>query len=128
MNDAENLPGILVIGHGSPRREANEGFLALVERIGLRLGVPGVAPAFFSLARPNIQDQVAELASRGIRRILVMPYFLYAGQHVTHDIPGMLAECRDWFPEIELELLPTLENDLGVEDVVVERLAAQLPG
>jgi precorrin-8X/cobalt-precorrin-8 methylmutase len=87
-----------------------------------------VAPAFFSLARPNIQDQVAELASRGIRRILVMPYFLYAGQHVTHDIPGMLAECRDWFPEIELELLPTLENDLGVEDVVVERLAAQLPG
>ena len=122
MNDTNEPMGILVISHGSPRREVNAGFVAMVQRIGLRLGAPNVLPAFFSIARPNIQDQVAELASRGVRRIAFMPYFLYAGQHVSQDIPTMLTECGEWFPNVTMELLPTLENDPAVEDVVVERL------
>ena len=114
--------GILVLSHGSPREEANQGFVAMVERIASRLGAADVLPAFFSIARPDIQDRVAELAGRGIRHIVVMPYFLYTGQHVSHDIPALLAECRRQFPEVTLDLLPTLENDPAVEDVVVERL------
>jgi precorrin-8X/cobalt-precorrin-8 methylmutase len=84
--------------------------------------VGDVLPAFFSIVRPNIQDQVAALASRGLRRILLMPYFLYSGQHVAVDIPAQLAECREQFPQVTIELLPTLENDPALEDVVVERL------
>lgn len=122
MNDMANAAGILVIGHGSPRAEANQGFVALVDRVASRLGTTQVLPAFFSIARPNIQDQVAELVSRGLRRVVLMPYFLYSGQHVTVDIPTLLAECRRLFPEIALELLPTLENEPTLEDMVVERL------
>jgi precorrin-8X/cobalt-precorrin-8 methylmutase len=51
-----------------------------------------------------------------------MPYFLYSGQHVTVDLPGIVADCRRQFPTMELELLPTLENEPGLEDLVVERL------
>ena len=120
MNDSP--VGILVISHGSPREEANRGFVAMVGRIASRLDASDVLPAFFSIARPNIQDRVAELADRGIRHIVLMPYFLYTGQHVSHDIPALLAQCRERFPGITLELLPTLENDPAVEDVVVERL------
>ena len=69
---------------------------------------------------------MAELAARGVRRIAIVPYFLYAGQHVTHDIPALLAECRQRFPQIAIEVLPTLENDPAIEDLVVERLAASL--
>ena len=58
-----------------------------------------------------------------------MPYFLYTGQHVTHDIPELLEQCRQQFPAIALEVLPTLENDPALEDLVVERLtAAGRPG
>jgi precorrin-8X/cobalt-precorrin-8 methylmutase len=120
--------GILVISHGSPRHEVNEGFAAMVRRIAARLGAGEVLPAFFSIVRPNIQDQVAELASRGIRRIVLLPYFLYTGQHVRQDIPTLLVECREWFPDVTLELLPTLENDPAVEDVVVDRLAPLVGG
>ena len=119
--------GILVISHGSPREEANRGFVAMVGRIASRLQASDILPAFFSIARPNIHDRVAELADRGIRHIVLMPYFLYTGQHVTHDIPAMLAECRERFPGVTLELLPTLENDPAVEDVVVERLTPWAP-
>lgn len=122
MNAAANSTGILVISHGSPRAEANQGFVAMVERLATRLAAVDVLPAFFSIARPNIFDQVAVLASRGLQHILLMPYFLYSGQHVTVDIPALLEECRQRFPHLALQLLPTLENDPALEDLLVERL------
>ena len=94
----------------------------MVGRIAARLGMSNVLPAFFALVRPNIQDQVAELASRGVDRVVIMPYFLFQGQHVNLDIPNILIQCREWFPRVTLELMPTLENDPAVESIVVERL------
>ena len=124
MNEITPPCGILILSHGSPRAEANQGFAAMVGRVAARLQNADILPAFFSIARPDIPDQVAALASRGLKRILLMPYFLYSGQHVTVDIPALLAKCRERFPHVELELLPTLENDPALEDVVVERLTA----
>ena len=122
MNDPTGPTGILIVSHGSPRAEANERFRALVGRIAARLGAENVLPAFFSIARPSIADRVAELAAGGVTRIVLLPYFLSTGQHVTHDIPALVEQCRRQFPAIVLEVLPTLENDPALEDVVVERL------
>ena len=122
MSNAADVTGILIISHGSPRAEANQGFEAMVARVASRLQGAEIAPAFFSIARPDIPDQVVALASRGVRRILLMPYFLYSGQHVTVDIPALLDECRRQCPQVALELLPTLENDPSLEDLLVERL------
>ena len=116
--------GLLIVCHGSPSRVANDGFIALVARIAARLAMNHVLPAFFALVRPNIPDQIAELASRGVNRILLMPYFLFQGQHVGVDIPNILAQCHEWFPDVSMEMLPTLENDPAVETVVVERLTS----
>ena len=115
--------GLLIVCHGSPLRAANEGFVAMVRRVAARLGTDNVLPAFYTLVRPNLQDQVAELASRGVDRVVVMPYFLFQGQHVSEDIPKILAQCQEWFPGVRLELMETLENDPAVETLVVERIA-----
>jgi precorrin-8X/cobalt-precorrin-8 methylmutase len=115
--------GVLIISHGSPRAEANQGFERLVARVASRLVPADVLPAFFSIVRPDIPDQVAEMVSRGVRRILLLPYFLYSGQHVTVDIPALLDQCRSRFPDVVLEVLPNLENDPVLEDLLVERLA-----
>jgi precorrin-8X/cobalt-precorrin-8 methylmutase len=123
MSQAVGPVAILLISHGSPRTEANAGFTALVQRIAARLGSAAILPTFFSIVHPDIPDQVALLASQGVRRILLMPYFLFSGQHITADIPEIMRQCRQQHPNVELELLPTLENDPAVEDVVVERLS-----
>ena len=116
--------GILIVSHGSPRAETNRRFEALVARIAARLGSADVLTTFFSIARPNIPDQVAVLAGRGVRRIVLMPHFLGEGQHVTKDIPELLEVCRRSFPDVTLEVLPTLESEPALEDLVVDRLLA----
>jgi precorrin-8X/cobalt-precorrin-8 methylmutase len=114
----------LIVSHGSPRAEANRRFEALVARIAARLGSPDVLATFFSIARPNIPDQVAVLAARGVRRIVLMPYFLGEGQHVSKDIPELLDVCRRSFPDVVLDVLPTLEDEPALEDLVTDRLLA----
>ena len=69
-----------------------------VRRHGRRIAAPagrGKHPAGVLLHRPaEHPDRVAELAARGVRRIVLLPYFLYTGQHVTRDIPALLDQCR----------------------------------
>ncbi|MGA2032956.1 MAG: precorrin-8X methylmutase [Thermoguttaceae bacterium] len=121
MNIAEPS-GMLLISHGSPRGEVNQSFSELAGRIASRLGAE-VLPAFFSIARPNIPEQVELLVARGVRRVVLMPYFLGSGQHVTVDIPALLKQCKSRYPDVRFELLPTLENEPALEDVIVDRLA-----
>ena len=118
--------GLLMVGHGSPSARANEAFIAIVARVAGRLGVP-VLPTFFSIARPSIEDQVARLAGEGVEHIVLMPYFLYTGQHVSKDIPVVLSQCREKFPRVSIDVLPTLEGEAGLVEVVVERLLPYVP-
>ncbi len=115
-------PAVLIVGHGSPREIANQGFIALVGRIARRLEGSLVMPAFFSIARPSIEDQVAVLVAKGVQKITLMPYFLYTGQHVSKDIPALLDNCRKANPGLELDVLATLEGEAALEDIVVDRL------
>lgn len=118
--------GVLLISHGSPRDEANNAFTDLTAKVAARLNTDNVLPAFFSIKRPGIMDQVTKLAEQGIRRIIMMPYFLGNGQHVRADIPAQIAQCTDKYPEIEFEFLPTLQGEPGVEDILTERLMPYL--
>jgi precorrin-8X/cobalt-precorrin-8 methylmutase len=81
-----------------------------------------VLPTFFSLAQPDIECQVALLAGQGVRRIILFPYFLYSGQHVTKDIPVLLEHCRQKYPGVTIEVLPSMEGEVALEDIVADRL------
>ena len=114
--------GMIVLGHGSRRREVGEAFTAMVGRVARRVDGATVLPAFFSLGEPTLADQVGVLAGEGCSRIVIMQYFLYNGVHIEQDIPAMIADLRGTHPGLEFVVLPTLENDPAMERLVAERL------
>ena len=116
--------GMIVLGHGSRRREVSLQFTAMVERVAREVSGAPVLPAFFSLGEPTLADQVRALVLQGCDRIVVMQYFLYNGVHIEQDIPEMIAALREEFPGIEFVLQPTLQDDPALERLVVERLLA----
>lgn len=118
---------ILIVSHGSPNQTANGAFLSMVGRLGKRLGGLEIFPAFMSLAEPTIQQQLSALADQGAEKVIVMPYFLFDGQHVSEDIPCMLDDFRRGRPEMLIEFLPSLQNSPALEDIVTERLASYVP-
>lgn len=55
-----------------------------------------------------------------------MQYFLYNGVHIEQDIPDMIAELQREFPEVEFVLQPTLQDDPALEQLIVDRLSADI--
>ena len=53
------------------------------------------------LARPSIADAVAKCAAAGAKRVVVAPYFLSRGRHITEDIPALVASAQAEHPGIE---------------------------
>ena len=81
--------GIVVVDHGSRRAQANDAFLALVERFAAHAGFAIVEPAHMELAAPTIDDAFARAVGRGATEIVVHPCFLLPGRHWNEDIPRL---------------------------------------
>lgn len=114
--------GMIVLGHGSRRRQVGRAFEAMVGKVAAMVPEGPVLPAFFSLGEPTLAQQVGSLIGQGCTRIVIMQYFLYNGVHIEQDIPAMVAALRDQHPGVEFVLLPTLENDPAMERLVAARL------
>ncbi len=117
---------LLVVAHGSRRAASNEEVKAMVDRLRVVQGdrFAGIEAAFLELAEPSIEDGLASLAERGARHIVVMPYFLAAGSHVSQDIPEILDAFRAGHPGIRLTLKPHIGSSDGMGRLVLEIAAA----
>lgn len=111
---------LCIIAHGSRRAASNEEVRRLGQRVAaLRMpGVDHVEVAFLELADPSIPEGLRRCAARGAREIIVFPYFLAAGTHVTQDIPAAIAEFRRERPDIAVRLTP----HLGASDTLPQAI------
>jgi precorrin-8X/cobalt-precorrin-8 methylmutase len=125
MNDSRNA--IVVIGHGSRSPEAKLEFLEVTSGLAARLPHAHVLPAFMELAEPSFETAVAEAVAAGATRILVVPCFLFYGNHIKKDIPELVGETRTKFPGVEFTLARHLGPDPRIEDVLAARIDALLP-
>jgi len=70
---------------------------------GRRRGAP-TDVAFLEFARPTIEDAVAELAARGIQRIVCQPAMLLGAGHVKNDVPRLLKSASRCWPDLEISM------------------------
>lgn len=115
---AEGGTGVVVLGHGSRAPAALEVLNWVAERLAERLRMPVVA-ASLQFNKPSLEDSCRELAAAGARRVVVAPYFLFTGNHMMQDIPGILEQLREELPATEF----ILAEALGADDLMVEVLA-----
>ena len=114
--------GVLVVGHGSRRREANDDVRnaarAIAERGGFRL----VEPAFLELEHPNIRESFARLVERGAQEVIVHPYFLSPGRHTRGDVPVEVQAAAAEHPGISVSISEPLSGHSLVIAASVERI------
>jgi precorrin-8X/cobalt-precorrin-8 methylmutase len=121
---------IVLIGHGSPRKDANR--IDVVGSLLHRIMHPGcrggcVKVAYLQFAEPGIAEAIDACVREGARKIIVHPFFLSAGMHVTADIPAMLDEARGRHPGVEFVYTEPLGIHEKLAHVVIERIRAAAP-
>jgi precorrin-8X/cobalt-precorrin-8 methylmutase len=118
---------ILLLGHGSPKKDANN-----LERVGKMLhGMMHagctedcVKIAYLQFAEPGIMDAIKGCVEQGAKKVILHPFFLSAGQHVTKDIPGMIAVARDLYPDVKFIYTEPLGVHEKLAHIVLERISA----
>ena len=118
------MKALLIIAHGSRRKESNEEVRELAHRIAKNSGdaFASVTSAFLEISSPQVDSAIADLAEEGVTDITVFPYFLAAGMHVANDIPRLIDEERENFPTIEFKILPHLGALEGISTLILNHI------
>lgn len=113
---------LLVVAHGSRRAESNDEVRQLTDTLRGVLAdeYHRVECAFLELAQPLIPQGIDACVAEGAGEVVVLPYFLSAGRHVTQDIPNIIATSQARHPAIRLRLAPYLGQAVSLVTSLAE--------
>ena len=117
------MKSLVIVAHGSRRPESNREVIELAKQIEtLSEGTfASVRCAFIQFGGPPFHPQIDELVVQGARTIVIVPFFISSGSHVSEDIPKLLQEAGDRHPTIQFVLLPHLAKIDGIVQLILEK-------
>jgi len=92
---------VIILGHGSRSTGSETAVKAVVAEM-LKAGHAIVEHAFLQYVPPTPQEALEHCISQKADRIVIVPFFLQAGAHVTKDIPELVARARKSHPGVEI--------------------------
>ena len=111
---------VVLVGRGSSDPDANAEH-AKVSRLLLEgRGLAGVEPAFISLAEPGVPAALERARLLGAKRIVVLPYFLFAGILPTRTRD----QAEAWaarHPELDVRCADVIGASVPLADLVLAR-------
>ncbi|MFQ5561171.1 MAG: sirohydrochlorin chelatase [Nitrospinota bacterium] len=113
---------VLLMGHGSRAEKANNELREVAKGVFNRGSFDIVEAAFLQLTGPSIEEGVKKCAEGGAKKVYMVPYFLYIGIHVSHDLPEIIGKLRTEYPGIQFILTGHLGVHDRMADVVLERI------
>lgn len=113
---------VLLIAHGSRRAEANHDLVVVADQLRAQGRYSIVVPSFLELAEPSIPDGARQCVEAGADHVLMMPYFLSAGSHVTRDLERFRTESAAEFPSVTFDLCPPLGLHPLMLEIINDRL------
>jgi len=122
MNERAKETAVVLIAHGSRRDEANQDLRNLVSRLRQTGKAAIIEPAFLELAEPDIDFAVKLCLEQGARRVLLIPYFLSMGVHLTRDLSNALECLTKNHPEIDFRLGQSLGPSPLLDQLVCQRI------
>ncbi|RAN93102.1 Sirohydrochlorin cobaltochelatase [Micromonospora saelicesensis] len=118
---------VALIGRGSTDPDANAEVAKVARLLWEGRGYAGVEPGFISLASPSVPAVLERLRRLGARRIVVAPYFLFAGV-LPDRIVAQSAEFAAAHPDLDVRVAEVIGDCDALADLVLERYAEALGG
>ena len=117
---------VVVAAHGSRAPAANVAHQGVVDALAAVVDLP-VAPAYLELAEPSIPTAIDRAIASGATTVLVLPYFLHPGRHLTDDLPQIVQEASERHPAVAVELLGSFGSEPGLLEILVAQVNAAVP-
>lgn len=112
--------GIIILGHGSKLKQANQTILKVIRTIRKRRRNDRIEPAYLQLSKPALHTSVKKLVGNGYKKIIIVPFFLFAGNHVSRDIPKIIAKEASLYKEIKFVYARNIGQDPRISGIVLD--------
>lgn len=117
---------ILMMAHGSRISNANDAAREVAAMVQEMTGFEIFEVSFRELHEPNIQQGIDACVAKGAERILLMPYFLFMGAHVQHDLPEEIEMAKKRHPGLIMEMGGHLGVHRKLAEIEAERIGEAL--
>lgn len=127
MIDLNNLPqdaGVMICGHGSRAKIAEEEFSLLAAGLKSRFPDLKVEYGFLEYSAPNIHMGLDNLFKQGVKKIYAVPGMLFAATHAQNDIPSVLTTYQEKHPGLEIEY----GKELGLDQQMIQAFQQRVLG
>jgi sirohydrochlorin ferrochelatase len=112
---------LIIVAHGSRKDSSNEEVRALGKKVESLLGkhYRYIMTAFLEFANPSLEESMLSCVEKGASEIVILPYFLASGNHVTRDIPEVVQKIQSLHPQVKM----TLKEHIGIASGMVTLLS-----
>ena len=115
LNSLPNNSGIIICGHGSRAKTAQEEFSLLAKGLRSRFPQLEVEYGFLEYSSPNIHMSLDRLIAKGITNIYAVPGMLFSATHAQNDIPSVLITYMQKNPALKIKY----GQELGLHEEMI---------
>lgn len=113
---------LIIVAHGSRKASSNEEVIALGEKVRVLKDTQYayVTTSFLEFASPSLKESILMCIEKGMDEIVILPYFLAGGHHVTRDIPEILNAIQASHTHVKIILKEHLGSSPGMARLLNE--------
>lgn len=116
------MKAILLIDHGSRRKEANDMVFCMANLLQSLAGPEVIVrPSHMEIEEPTIAQGFASCVEAGATEVVAFPYMLSPGRHSIEHIPEMVAAAAAPFRAVSFHVTPAF----GVHEKLAELILAR---
>lgn len=127
FHDTPEKTAVVVVGRGSSDPDANGDFCKVARLLGEGRDLAWVVPGFIGITRPSFEEAIELVARARPARIVVVPYFLFAGR-LIEKLGDQVQAFRARYPWIQTRLAPHLGSGERFFLLIDERVQEALTG
>jgi sirohydrochlorin cobaltochelatase len=105
---------LILFAHGARAASWAEPFLRLQKLTQESSPELKVELAFLELMQPQLPEVVKSLVDQSYESITITPIFLGQGGHLIRDLPLMVEEIRQQYPDLQIKQVAAAGEDAGV--------------
>jgi sirohydrochlorin cobaltochelatase len=118
--DLNNPTGVILFAHGSRDPLWRLPIDAVAQQMTQRWPDLAVACAFLELTTPDLATTVEAMMMQGKTHLRIVPMFLGVGRHAREDLPRLVQELAEAYPQMRFELVPSVGEHPAMTRLMAE--------
>lgn len=118
---------LILFAHGARDPRWARPFERLRDMLKAQAPALAVELAYLEFMQPDLSALAKRLADQGFTDVTLVPVFLGQGGHVLRDLPLMVEQLRQQYPELSLNVVEAAGENEQVLNAIAQYCLANLP-